>query len=56
MLIIELIKFITFIYVNRIKKLSRVAYIDIYDKFFFILFDIEKANNYDNISIEAIIR
>ena len=56
MLIIELIKFTFFIYVNRIKKLSRVAYIDIYNKSFSILFNIVEANNYNNISIEAIIR
>ena len=56
MLIIELIKFTTFIYVNRIKKLSRVAYIDTCDELFFILSNIVEANNYNNISIEAIIR
>ena len=49
MLIIESIKFTLFIYVNRVKKLSRVARIDKYDRFFSILFNVIKANNYDNI-------
>ena len=56
MLIIESIKFIIFAYVNRIKKLSRVAYIDICDEFFSILSNVVEVNNCDNISIEAIIR
>ena len=55
MLIIELIKFTTFAYVNYIKKLSRVARINTCDEFFFILFDIIEVNNYDNILIEPII-
>ena len=49
MLIIESTKSITFIYVSRVKKLSRVARIDKCDKSFSILFDIVEANNYDNI-------
>ena len=49
MLIIESIEFTTFTYVSRTKKLSRVARIDKCDKSFSILFDIIKANNYDNI-------
>ena len=56
MLIIKSIKFTTFTYINRIKKLSRVAYIDTCDESFSILFDIIDINNYDNISIEAITR
>ena len=47
MLIIESTKSITFAYVNRAKKLSRVARIDKCDESFFILFDIIKINNYD---------
>ena len=56
MLIIESTKSTTFTYINRIKKLSFIAYIDIYDEFFSILSNIVKANNYDNIWIEAITR
>ena len=56
MLIIESTNSITFTYVSRAKKLSQVARIDTCDKFFSILFDIVKVNNYDNISIKAIIR
>ena len=56
MLIIKSIEFTSFIYVNRAKKLSRVARIDIYDESFSTLFDIVEVNNYDSISIEAITR
>ena len=49
MLIIELIKSITFTYVSRAKKLSRVARIDKCDESFSILFDVIKINNYNNI-------
>ena len=49
MLIIESTESTTFIYVNYIKKLSRVARINKCDESFSILFDIVEANNYNNI-------